>query len=237
MQVKKQQLELFSIVAVLIYTPTSSEGGFFSPHPFQNLVCRFFYDGHLQQHGWIWDCHTEWSKPDTGRQISCITYVCVCLVTQSYQTVCDPMDCNPPGSLSIGILLARILEWVAMPSSRGSSQPRMEARHPALQAVSSPSEPPGKPKNTGWVAYSFSRGTSWHRNWTGVSCFAGRFFTNCTTWEALYCLYVESKKRGYKWTYLQNRSRVTAVENNLMVTREQGRGRNKLGLAYTQDYI
>ena len=41
MQVKKLQLELFSIVAVLIYTPTSSVGGFFSPHPFQNLVCRF----------------------------------------------------------------------------------------------------------------------------------------------------------------------------------------------------
>ena len=107
----------------------------------------------------------------------------------------------------------------------------------ALPVDSLSSEPPRKPRNTGRVSYSFSRGTSWPRNWTGVSCFAGRFFTNCTTWEALYCLYVESKKRGYKWTYLQNRSRVTAVENNLMVTREQGRGRNKLGLAYTQDYI
>ena len=34
------------------------------------------------------------------------------------------MDCSPPGSLSMGIFQARILEWVAMPSSRGSSQPR-----------------------------------------------------------------------------------------------------------------
>ena len=34
------------------------------------------------------------------------------------------MKCSPPGSLSLGILQARILEWVAMPSSRGSSQPR-----------------------------------------------------------------------------------------------------------------
>ena len=36
----------------------------------------------------------------------------------------DPMDCSPPGSSVHGILQARILEWVAMPSSRGSSQPR-----------------------------------------------------------------------------------------------------------------
>ena len=38
--------------------------------------------------------------------------------------LCDPVDCNPPGSSVHGILQARILEWVAMPFSRGSSQPR-----------------------------------------------------------------------------------------------------------------
>ena len=37
------------------------------------------------------------------------------------------MDCNPPGSSVHGILQARVLEWVAMPSSRGSSQPRDRA--------------------------------------------------------------------------------------------------------------
>ena len=45
-------------------------------------------------------------------------------VTESYLTLCDPMDCSPPGSSVHGILQARILEWVAMSSSRGSSQPR-----------------------------------------------------------------------------------------------------------------
>ena len=39
-------------------------------------------------------------------------------------TLCDPMDCSLPGSSEHGILQVRILEWVAMPSSRGSSQPR-----------------------------------------------------------------------------------------------------------------
>ena len=48
-----------------------------------------------------------------------------------------------------GILQARILEWVAFPFSRGSSQPRIEPRSPALQADSLPAEPQGKPKNIG----------------------------------------------------------------------------------------
>ena len=38
-------------------------------------------------------------------------------------TLCDPMDCSPPGSSAHGILQVRILEWVALPSSRGSSRP------------------------------------------------------------------------------------------------------------------
>ena len=52
--------------------------------------------------------------------------------------LCDPMDCSPPGSSVHGISQARILEWVAIPFYRGSSQPR---------------------------------------DWTWVSCIAGRFFT------------------------------------------------------------
>ena len=46
------------------------------------------------------------------------------LVAQSCPTLCDPMDHSPPGSSVHRILQARTLEWVAMLSSRGSSQPR-----------------------------------------------------------------------------------------------------------------
>ena len=46
------------------------------------------------------------------------------LVAQPYPTLCDPMDCSPPGSSVRGMLQARVLEWVAFPFSRGSSQPR-----------------------------------------------------------------------------------------------------------------
>ena len=48
----------------------------------------------------------------------------LCLVAQSCPTFCDLVDCSPPGSSAHGILQARMLEWVAMPSSTGSCQPR-----------------------------------------------------------------------------------------------------------------
>ena len=46
------------------------------------------------------------------------------LVTQLCLTLCNPVDCSLPGSSIHEILQARILEWVAIPFSRGSSQPR-----------------------------------------------------------------------------------------------------------------
>ena len=46
------------------------------------------------------------------------------LVTQSCPTLCHPVDCSSPGSSVHGILQAGILEWVAMPFSRGTSLPR-----------------------------------------------------------------------------------------------------------------
>ena len=61
-------------------------------------------------------------------------------LTQLCPNLCNPMDYTVHG-----ILLARILEWVAVPFSRGSSQPRS----PILQVDSLPAEPLGKSKNTG----------------------------------------------------------------------------------------
>ena len=65
-------------------------------------------------------------------------WVVLVLVAQSCPLLRDPMDCSPPGSSAHGILQAIILEWIAIPSSRGSS---------------------------------------WHRDQTWVSCIADRFFT------------------------------------------------------------
>ena len=54
----------------------------------------------------------------------------VVLVANSCPTLCDPMDCSPPGSSVHGISQSWILEWVAISSSRGSSRPRNQTRVP-----------------------------------------------------------------------------------------------------------
>ena len=66
-------------------------------------------------------------------------------VTQSRLTLCNTRDCNLPGSSVHGIAQTRVLEWVAVSFSRGSSPPGIKPRSPTLQADASTSEPPGKP--------------------------------------------------------------------------------------------
>ena len=61
-------------------------------------------------------------------------------VAQSCPTLCDPMYYTVHG-----ILQARILEWIAFPFSKVLPNPGIEPRSPALQAVSLPAEPQGKP--------------------------------------------------------------------------------------------
>ena len=62
-------------------------------------------------------------------------------VAQLCPTLCDPMDCTVHG-----ILQSRLLQWIAIPISRGASQPRDQT---TLQVDSLPVEAPVKPKNTG----------------------------------------------------------------------------------------
>ena len=73
------------------------------------------------------------------------------LVTQSCLTLCNPMNCSPPGSSVLGISQARVLEWIVISFSMGSSQPR---------------------------------------EWTCISCIAGRFFTIWATSEACHDFYM-----------------------------------------------
>ena len=61
------------------------------------------------------------------------------LVPQS----CNPMDCSPPGSSVNGILQARMLEWVTLPSSRGSSPPRDQTRVSSMSSRFFTTEPQG----------------------------------------------------------------------------------------------
>ena len=94
-------------------------------------------------------------------------------VTQSCLTLCNPINYTVHG-----ILQARILEWVALPFSRGSSEPRDRIQVSHITVDSLPAEPQWKPKNTGMSHLSFFQRSSQPRNQTGASCIAGGFFTN-----------------------------------------------------------
>ena len=76
------------------------------------------------------------------------SFVLFCMHAKSFQlclTLCDPMDCSPPGSSVQGIPQARILEWGVLLFSKGSSRPRERTHLRHWQAGSSPQVPPGKP--------------------------------------------------------------------------------------------
>ena len=64
---------------------------------------------------------------------------------QSFPILCNSMDCSPPGSSVHGILQARILEWVVISSSRGSSLPRNLSCISFLAGGFFTAEPAGKP--------------------------------------------------------------------------------------------
>ena len=70
------------------------------------------------------------------------------LVTLSCLTLCDPMDCSPPGSSVHGILQAKILSELPCPPPGDLPHPGIELRSLALEADSLLSEPPGKPLGT-----------------------------------------------------------------------------------------
>ena len=71
--------------------------------------------------------------------------VCACSVAQLCLTLCNPLDCSPPGSSVHGISQARILEWVAISSFSLSSWLRIQPASPALADGFFTAEPLGKP--------------------------------------------------------------------------------------------
>ena len=96
-----------------------------------------------------------------------------CLVAQLCPAFCHRVDCIAhQAPLSMWILQARILEWVAMTSSRGSSKCRdlPNPGFPHCRQILYHLSHQGSQRILEWVAYPFSRGPSQTRNWTRVSC-------------------------------------------------------------------
>ena len=105
---------------------------------------------------------------------------CVCVCAQWFQSclnLCNPMDCSPPGSSVHGILQARILEWVAMPSSRGSSGPRDQTWISCTAGRFFTTEPPRKPAYCRVSSVQLSRVQLCVTPWT-AACQASLYITN-----------------------------------------------------------
>ena len=131
-----------------------------------------------------------------SRYLQCCTWSlsCVWLFAAS-------VDHSPPGTSVHGILQARILEWVTIPSSRGSSQPRSNPCLPHCRQILYNLRHQGSPWILEWEACAFFRESSWPR----VSCIADRCFTSWATREApsryLHEKWVCSQKDLYKNIY------------------------------------
>ena len=106
------------------------------------------------------------------------------LVAQLNPTLCDPMDYSPPGFSVPGIFQARILEWGAIPFSRGPSCPRDQTQVSCIAGGFFTTEPPGKPMpqpliTSNLLSVSVNSpilGTSYKRNHTiSVLCFIKNF--------------------------------------------------------------
>ena len=98
---------------------------------------------------WVQD-HIQWEEITQGyklqelgntgshmRKLSAPNFCTLCAVLSYFRHVqlCDTMDCRLPGSSDHGILQARILEWVVMPSSRGCSRPRDQTHFAYISCI------------------------------------------------------------------------------------------------------
>ena len=106
--------------------------------------------------------------------------VVLCLVAQSCPTLCDPMDCRPPGSSvhgdspgkNTGVASLSLLQGI-FPTQ--GLNPGFPHHGKILHCLSHQ----GSPRILEWVAYPFSRGTSWPRNWNTVASSSSRLTLAC----------------------------------------------------------
>ena len=130
-----------------------------------------------------------------GWQITCCCWRWWCLVTKSFSTLCNPMDCSPPSSSVHGISQAGILEWFAISFSRGLPHPGINPATLALADGVFTTEPSGKPRLLVTLLQSQTRlkrlsssssYPKWHSRLMYVNCF-GPFkkFTHLWTSMAL----------------------------------------------------
>ena len=121
------------------------------------------------------------------------------MLYQSCLTLYNPMDCSPPGASLQGISQARILEWVATASSRGSSRPRDRTHISCTAGGFFTTEPPGKPQGNAIQPLKKNKIMPSAATWMPLEIITLSELSQRKT-NTIYHLYVESKiwhKRTY----------------------------------------
>ena len=136
----------------------------------------------------------------------------LCWVAQSCPTLCDPMNCSPPGSSvhgdslgkNTGVCCHALLQGIfpMQGSNPGFLHCRQILYHLSHQ---------GSWRILEWVAYPFFRASSWTRNRTLISCVAGVFFTNWSMREALITFINRGKTIGVLFVYRRGGSTVRTL--------------------------
>ena len=154
-------------IHIYIYTLTNGqEHGYFNPTIWFSLLLD------CVQAMWHWASHMTDISLDNNNN------VCV-LIDQSCSTLLDPTDCSLPGAFVLGDF-SRQEYWSGLPCPLAGDFPNqgIEPRSFALRQILYRLRHQGSPRILGWVAHPLFRGSSRPRNWTGVSCIAGGFFTS-----------------------------------------------------------
>ena len=108
----------------------------------------------------------------------------MCLVAQSCLTLCDPMDCSPPGTSVHGDSSGRNTGVGCHALLRGAFNQGLNPGLPHCRQIPYHLSLQRSPRILEWVTYPFSKRSSQPGNWTRVSCIAGGFFTTWATRKA-----------------------------------------------------
>ena len=175
---------VWSLVAQLVKNPPAmwetwvQSLGWKIPWRRERPPTSIFWPGEF--HGW----YSAWGRRVGHDWVTFTSLLILYVLSLSVQLFVTPWTVARQAPLSMGILQARILEWVAIPPPRDLPNPGIEPRFPALQADSLLSEPPGKPKNTGVGNLSMLQVVFLTQELNQVSCIAGGFFASWSTREA-----------------------------------------------------
>ena len=126
MRTKTRPLDLLRLLMILLRIVSVAR----QQRTLRNFPSSPYFCGAFHGIAKSWTRLSDWKTVVIIIMIGCVCVcVCVCVCACAWAgarlvTLCNHMDCSPPGSSVHGILQAKILEWVAISFSRGSSKPR-----------------------------------------------------------------------------------------------------------------